>query len=76
MNYVALLRYLGNICLVLGYYTILWGDMKTGLVVKCLGGLLTVPFALKLKLWDVLFISGLFTFIEVSKILYLISGSR
>jgi hypothetical protein len=73
MNFVAIFRYLGNILILTGYYIILWGDMKTGLMIKCLGGFLAIPFALKLKLWDVILVSGFFTFIEISKILHLMS---
>jgi hypothetical protein len=46
----------------------LWGDFKNGLLVKCIGGLLTIPFAIKLKLWDVLVLCAFFTFTEVSKL--------
>jgi hypothetical protein len=37
----------------------LWGDFKYGLIIKFIGGLLGIPFAIKLKLWDVLFLNDL-----------------
>jgi hypothetical protein len=54
----------------------LWGDFKNGLLVKCIGGLLTIPFAIKLRLWDVLLLCAFFTFTEISKLtqLYLSPG--
>jgi hypothetical protein len=75
MSKTSILRYLGNIFLIIGYQTMLWGDFKFGLTAKFIGGLLTVPFAIKLRLWDVLFLSAFFSFSEASKLsqLFLVS---
>ena len=53
----------------------LWGDFKFGLSLKVIGGLFTVPFAIKLKLWDVLFLCAFFGVTEISKLtqLFLVS---
>lgn len=50
----------------------LWSDFKTGLVLKCIGGLLTIPFAIKLRLWDVLVLTAFFSTSEISKIMNLL----
>lgn len=71
MNKEGVLRYLGNLLLVIGYQIMLWGDFKNGLVIKFIGGLLTIPFAIKLKLWDVLIICAFFSFTEISKLIQL-----
>ena len=70
-----LLRWIGNLLLIIGYQIMLWGDFKNGLLLKCIGGLLTVPFAIKLKLWDVLFLCAFFGITEISKLsqLFLVS---
>jgi len=70
-----LLRWIGNSLLIIGYQVMLWGDFKNGLLIKCIGGLLTVPFAIKLKLWDVLFLCAFFGITEISKLsqLFLVS---
>jgi hypothetical protein len=70
-----LLRWIGNFLLIIGYQTMLWGDFKSGLMLKVIGGLLTVPFAIKLKLWDVLFLCAFFGITEISKLtqLFLVS---
>ena len=75
MSKIGILRYLGNLLLIIGYQTMLWGDFKYGLLVKCIGGLLTVPFAIKLKLWDVLVLIAFFGITEISKLsqLFLVS---
>jgi len=49
----------------------LWWNFKYGLLLKCAGGLLTIPFAIKLKLYDVMVLSGFFSFIEISKLINL-----
>lgn len=70
-----LLRWIGNTLLMLGYQVMLWGDFKFGLTIKFIGGLLGIPFAIKLKLWDVLFLIAFFGITELSKLsqLFLVS---
>jgi hypothetical protein len=46
--------------------------MTTGLIIKCIGGALSLPFALKYKMWDVVFICGFFGVIEIAKIIQLL----
>ena len=71
MSKSDLLRWIGNILLIIGYQTMLWGDFKYGLTLKVIGGLFTVPFAIKLKLWDVLFLCAFFGITEISKLVQL-----
>lgn len=73
MSKISFLRYVGNLLLIIGYQIMLWGDFKNGLIVKCIGGLLTVPFAIKLKLWDVLFLCTFFGITEITKVFQLMS---
>ena len=75
MSKSDLLRWIGNMLLILGYQIMLWGDFKSGLAIKFIGGLLGIPFAIKLKLWDVLFLIAFFGFTELTKLtqLFLIS---
>ena len=75
MSKSSILRYLGNFLLMLGYQVMLWGNFKFGLVIKFIGGLLGIPFAIKLKLWDVLFLIAFFGITEISKLtqLFLVS---
>jgi hypothetical protein len=68
MSKSDLLRWIGNILLIIGYQIMLWGEFKYGLMIKVVGGLLTVPFAIKLKLWDVLFLCAFFGITEISKL--------
>ena len=71
MTKEGLLRYCGNLLLIIGYQIMLWGDFKNGLTIKFIGGLLTIPFAIKLKLWDILLLCAFFSFTEASKLIKL-----
>ena len=73
MQRTTILRYIGNIFLVAGYFILLNSDMLTGLIIKCIGGLFAFPFAIKYKLWDVVFISAFFGAIEISKIIEILT---
>ena len=73
MSKSDLLRWIGNILLIVGYQIMLWGDFKYGLLIKVIGGILTIPFAIKLKLWDVVALCAFFTVNEVAKVIHLFS---
>ena len=75
MSKTSVLRYLGNLFLIIGYQIMLWGDFKSGLLLKFIGGLLIVPFVIKFKLWDMLLLCVFFSMIELSKLtqLFLVS---
>lgn len=67
----TVLRWFGNFLLIVGYFTLLYTDFKTGLVIKFIGGLLCAPSMIKLKMWDALLIVGFFAFIEGAKLIQL-----
>jgi len=69
MKNTSLLRYTGNTLLVLGHFILLWGDLQTALMIKIVGGLLILPFAYKLKLWDVIALEMLFGGMDVTRLI-------
>jgi hypothetical protein len=69
MKKESILRYVGNFLLLLGYFFMVWVDLKTGITIKFLAGFLTLPFSIKLKLWDVLVLTGFFTIIDATKLI-------
>ena len=71
MSKISILRYIGNFLLLLDYQIMLWGDFKYGLIIKFIWGLLGIPFTIKLKLWDVLFLITFFGITEISKLIQL-----
>lgn len=65
-------RYIGNFLLLVGYFILLWADPVTGLATKCIGGLLSFPFMIKNKLWDVVIICTFFFILDITKIVQLV----
>ena len=65
------LRYIGNFLLLSGYFFMLWGDMSIGLLVKCIGNVFVIPFAIKYKFWDILVLCAFYGAIEIPKLIQL-----
>jgi len=65
------LRYIGNTLAVIGYFTLLWGDTETALILKLTSNSLIMPFVLKFKLWDVLVLLLIFGSLDVAKLFQL-----
>jgi len=74
MRTTSFLRYLGNTLLVLGHFTLLWGDTQTALTIKIIGGLSLLPFAISWKLWDVVALELIFGGMDVTKFIQLVIG--
>lgn len=65
------LRWMGNLLIIVGYSILLHYNLKFGLSLKFIGGILVIPSFIQLKMWDALFIVSFFTIIEGSKLLQL-----
>ena len=65
------LRWFGNLLIIVGYSILLYYNLKVGLSLKFIGGLLVIPSFIQLKMWDALFIVSFFTIVEGTKLLQL-----
>lgn len=65
------LRILGSILLITGYFVLLYVDVKAGCVVRLIGNIAMLPFAIKIKTWDVVVLEVFFSVIDISKIIEL-----
>lgn len=65
------LRISGSVLLVVGYFLLLYVDMKIGCAIRLIGNLSMVPFAVKIRTWDVVVLQAFFSFIDLSKIIEL-----
>lgn len=54
------LRIVGSFCLVLGYILVIYDNDNVGLPIRITGNLAMMPFALKLKMYDVFLMQLLF----------------
>jgi len=65
------LRIIGSILLIVGYLFILYVDVKWGCAARLIGNLAMIPFAIKIKTWDIVGLEVFFSVIDASKIIQL-----
>ena len=65
---------MGNALLVIGHFTLLWGDTQTALSIKIIGGLSLLPFAISWKLWDVVALETIFGGMDITKFAQIVFG--
>ncbi len=65
------LRIIGSILLLVGYFILLYVDVKLGCYFRLIGGLAMVPFCVKIKTWDIVGLQTFFATIDISKIIQL-----
>lgn len=65
------LRILGSVLLIVGYFFILYVDVKWGCIARLFGNLAMIPFAVKIKTWDIVGLEAFFSVIDASKIIQL-----
>ena len=68
----ATLRWAGNFLLIIGYGILLYFDVKSGLVLKLIGGSLLIPSFHRHKMWDGIAITSFFAALEGSKLIQLL----
>jgi len=67
------LRIMGSVLLLIGYFILLYGDVKTGCWFRLIGGSIMIPFSIQIKTWDVIILQAFFSVIDISKIIQLSS---
>jgi hypothetical protein len=65
------LRIWGSVLLIVGYFLVLYVDVRFGCTVRLLGNLAMMPFAIKIKTWDIVGLEAFFSVIDISKIIQL-----
>jgi hypothetical protein len=65
------LRILGSIALIVGYFLILYVSVYWGCWVRLIGNLAMMPFAVKIRTWDIVGLEAFFSVIDASKIIQL-----
>jgi len=67
----AALRIIGSILLIVGYFILLYVDVKTGCWFRLIGDLAMMPFAIHIKTWDIVGLQAFFAVIDATKIVQL-----
>jgi hypothetical protein len=65
------LRVLGSLCLIVGYFLILYVSVYWGCWIRLIGNLAMLPFAIKIRTWDIVGLEAFFSVIDASKIIQL-----
>jgi hypothetical protein len=66
------MRYAGNALLLIGYWFLLFVDQRVGLVLRIIAPLLFLPSCIRLKLYDILFLTGVFLCMDAVKLFSLL----
>jgi hypothetical protein len=72
MDRQVLFRYIGNALLLIGYYFLLFVDQKVGLGLRIIAPLLFIPSCVRLKLYDILVLTGVFLCLDIAKLFFLL----
>ena len=59
-------RLVGSVLLIIGYFLVLYVDIKSGCTARLFGNLLVLPFSINCKAYDIAFVSSFFAVIAVS----------
>jgi len=65
------MRVLGSVFLIFGYFLVLYYSVYWGCWVRLIGNLAMLPFAVKIKTWDIVGLESFFSVIDISKIIQL-----
>ena len=68
------LRRVANLLVLVGYYILLNVDMTTGIVIRVCSALLVIPWMVRNKVWDGVFVMTIMTSIDVHKLLAILLG--
>ena len=66
------LRYIGNASLLVGYYCLLFLDPVIGLTIRIIAPIFFLPSCIELKLYDIMFITGVFLAMDITKLIHLL----
>ena len=64
-------RFVGSILLIVGYFLVLYVDVKFGCTARLFGNLLVLPFSINCKAYDIACVSSFFAVIDITKIIQL-----
>lgn len=68
---LILLRYIGSIIVLVGYFVLLNVDVLWGVSLRIIANFLSLPWAIKNKVWDFVTLLVFFLVIEIAKFIEL-----
>lgn len=65
------LRYTGSVALIVGYFVILYVSVPLGVCITLASDCICLPYAVRKRYWDIVAVIGIFSVINVSRLLTL-----
>ena len=69
MNTITAMRIVGSIGVIAAYFIILHVNLLWGVIINFIADLISIPFFIKTKAWDVVFMLSFLLAISMSKLL-------
>jgi hypothetical protein len=73
-NKLILLRYTGSIIVLFGYFVLLNVDVLWGVSLRIIANCLSLPWAVKYKVWDFVILLVFFLILEIAKFIEIVSS--
>ena len=67
----VLMRIFGSLSMIIGYFILLYVDVKLGVSIRFFSNIFMIPFAVKIKTWDIVVLESFFAVIDLSKFIQL-----
>lgn len=71
MRKLVIMRIVGSVLVITGYFTLLHVNVVTGVLIHLLADILSIPFFVKTKAFDVVAVLSFLSLISISKLLSL-----
>ena len=68
------LRVIGSLLVVFAYFVILYMDVRVGVGLSLTGDTLALPFFIRTRAWDVVFMIGILSCVSISKLFSTLSA--
>ena len=68
-----ILRYIGSTTVIIGYFILLNYDLQTGVLIRLIANSISLPWAIKYRVWDLIVILVFFSAIDLHKLITLLS---
>ena len=65
----VLLRVIGSVLVVVAYTVIVYANVEVGVGLSLFGDALALPFFIRTRAWDVVFMIGVLGFVSISKLI-------
>lgn len=65
------LRIIGAAMMIVGYFVLLYIDVKTGVTIRFFANIAMIPFAVRIRTWDIVVLESFFAMIDLSKFIHL-----